>query len=253
MDAEPDTRPDPGTTPGTAMSRRRFLGTAAAAAGALIVGSRLGVAHAASHGVGPVIRPREDWAGDLLPRGPIGVELPGDVRCLVVHHSASPNDYGADAVPAILRSFYRQHTGVQGWPDVAYNFLVDRYGAIWEGRAGSAGQPVMGDATGGSQGFAQLCCFVGDHRRVAPTEAGLAAMVALLGWLADRYGIATDPGSRATFTSRGSNRWPAGTQVTVPTIAGHRDMSHTACPGEAAYALVRDVFPAAVTAWRAAP
>ncbi|MGH2689561.1 MAG: peptidoglycan recognition protein family protein, partial [Actinomycetota bacterium] len=113
------------------------------------------------------------------------------------------------------------------------------------------GQPVMGDATGGSQGFAQLCCFVGDHRQVAATEAAQAGMIALLGWLADRYRVATDPGSTTTFTSRGSNRWRAGTLVTAPTIAGHRDMSRTTCPGEAAYALVRDVFPAAVTAWRA--
>jgi hypothetical protein len=183
----------------------------------------------------------------------MGVELPGDVRCLIVHHSASPNDYGPEAVPGVLRSFYRQHTGARGWPDLAYNFLVDRYGGIWEGRTGSLGEPVMGDASGGSQGFGQLCCFIGDHRQAAPTEAAQAAMIGLLGWLADRYGIATHPDSSTTFTSRGSNRWPAGTQVTARTIAGHRDMSYTACPGDAAYALVRDVFPAAVTAWRSAP
>lgn len=242
---------DPEPVRGSAISRRRFLGAAAAAAGLVVVGP--GLARAVPQGMPPAIRPRSEWGADLPPTGPLGVELPGDVRCLVVHHSASPNDYGADAVPGLLRSFYRLHTGARGWADVSYNFLVDRYGEIWEGRAGSMGQPVMGDATGGSQGFAQLCCFIGDHRHVAPTEAARAAMIGLLGWLADRYGIATDPGSTTTFTSRGTNRWPAGTQVTVRTIAGHRDLSVTACPGDAAYALVRDVFPAAVTAWRSAP
>jgi hypothetical protein len=178
------------------------------------------------------------------------VELPGDVRFLLVHHSASSNHYGTGAVSGLIRAFYRLHTGRRGWPDVAYNFLVDRFGGIWEGRSGSVQQPVKGDATGGSQGFALLCCFIGDHRDALPTLEAQQAMISLLGWLADTYGIPTDPGSTATFVSRGSNRWATGTQVTTATIAGHRDMSRTVCPGGAAYGLVRDVFPAAVTAWR---
>jgi hypothetical protein len=179
------------------------------------------------------------------------VELPADVRFLLVHHTASPNDYPVGSVGARIRSIYRMHTGARGWADVAYNFFVDRYGGIWEGRSGSIDQPVKGDATGGSQGFALLCCFIGNHRTVAPTPEAQASMIGLLGWLADRYGIQTTPGSTTTFVSRGSNKWPAGTQVTTSTIAGHRDMSATVCPGDAAYALVKDVFPLAVTAWRA--
>jgi N-acetylmuramoyl-L-alanine amidase-like protein len=199
----------------------------------------------------PAIRPRSQWGAGLPPTGPMAAELPGDVRFLLVHHSASPNHYRVNEVPRYIRSFYALHTGSRGWPDVAYNFLVDRFGGIWEGRSGSIQQPVMGDATGGSQGFAVLCCFIGDHRDVAPTPEAQRSMVGLLGWLADTYGIATAPGSTTTFVSRGSSRWPAGTQVSTPTIAGHRDMSATVCPGDAAYGLVKGVFPLAVTAWRA--
>ena len=104
----------------------------------------------------------------------------------------------------------------------------------------------MGSATGGSQGYAQLCCFVGDHQTVAPTEAAQTSMVALLAWLAGRYGIDPSPGATTTFTSRGSQRWPAGTSVTTGTIAGHREMSSTVCPGDAAFVLVRESFPARV-------
>jgi hypothetical protein len=201
----------------------------------------------------PPVQPRAAWGGDLPPLGPLEAEADGDVRFLLVHHTAGPNDYGADEVPEILRGIYRFHTGPdKGWPDVAYNFFVDRYGGVWEGRTGSLTSPVKGDATGGSQGFALLCCFLGTHTDTPPTAEAQGAMVGLLAWLADTYGIDTAPGATASFVSRGSSNHPAGTSVTTPTISGHRDMSATTCPGDAAYALVTGSFPAAVTAAKAA-
>ena len=198
----------------------------------------------------PVIRPRSDWAGTSCPpTGPLPVELPGDVRFLLVHHTAEPgNDYVAGDVPGLLRGMYAFHTGpAKGWSDLAYNFLVDRYGGIWEGRTGSLTSPVVPSATGGTQGYDQLGCFLGDHAVVPPTPEAQASMISLLAWLAGRYGVDTTPGTTVTFVSRGSNRWPAGTPVTTATIEGHRAMSLTTCPGDAAYPLVKDVFPAAVT------
>jgi hypothetical protein len=110
---------------------------------------------------------------------------------------------------------------------------------------------VKGDATGGSQGFAQLCCLLGTFTDVPPTAEAHTAVVGLLARLADMYAIDTTPGATTTFVSRGSNRWPAGTSVTTTTIAGHRDMSQTACPGDACYALVADgTFAREVTARR---
>ena len=195
----------------------------------------------------PAIHPRSNWGADLPPRGPMEQERPEDVRFLLVHHSVSANDYPAEAVPEELRTFYRLHTSPEkGWPDLAYNFLVDRFGGIWEGRAGSIDAPVKGDATGGSQGFALLCCFIGDHRTLPPSPEAQASMVVLLAWLAARYGIDPRPGTTTSFVSRGSNRWPAGTPVTTTTIAGHRDMSRTVCPGDACYRLVRNDFPVRV-------
>lgn len=195
----------------------------------------------------PVIRPRAAWAGGLAPQGPLEVEAPGDTRFLIVHHTATASDYTDDAVPGILQSIYRYHTGPKGWPDVAYNFFVDRSGGVWEGRSGSLEAPVKGSATGGSQGFAQLCTFIGDHTQEAPTPAAQKAMVGLLALLAGRYDIDPRPGAQASFVSRGSNRWPQGHSVTTPTIAGHRDMSLTTCPGDSAYAMVTVAFPVLVT------
>lgn len=192
------------------------------------------------------VRPRADWADGLAPRGPLDVEAPGDVRFLLVHHSASANTYGPGDMPGILRSFYHHHTGTKGWPDLAYNFLVDRYGTVWEGRAGSLEDPVKGDATGGSQGFALLACLVGDHTSEPPTSEAVEALARLLAGLAARYGIDPSPGARASFVSRGSSRHPRGARVETATIAGHRDMSTTSCPGDAAYELVTSGLPARV-------
>ncbi len=197
------------------------------------------------------IRPRIDWAGTSRPpAGPIGEE---DVRLLVVHHTLIPNNaYGADDVTELLRDIYDYHTGPEkGWPDIAYNFMVDQFGTVWEARSGSLDGPVQGSATGGNQGFSQLCCFLGDLTSEPPTPAAAASMAGLLATLADRYGIDTSEGTEVDLVSRGSSRYPAGAPMTVPTLCGHRDVSLTACPGEAGYAFVTDTLPALVNALRA--
>ena len=237
------------------LNRREFLHRASAAAVSLSLFPVLsGVANAQI--LSPLadlgVRPREDWAQGLPPIRELQQERPEDVRFLLVHHTASGNSYTPEDVPGLIRGFYELHTGPdKNWPDVAYNFFIDRYGTIWEGRAGSLTGPVMPDATGGSQGFAQLGCFIGDHQTEAPSEPARLAMITLFAALADTYGIETAPGATTSFVSRGSNRFAAGTSVTTTTIAGHRDMSQTACPGDAAYQLVQQVFPSEVTAMRA--
>lgn len=246
-----------GASFGRSLSRRRFLalGGLGAAGGLLLPRRGVPVARAAPEdggvaiGAGHVVRPRDVWGANLPPTGPMAVEEPGDVRFLLVHHSASTNNYSAGDSIGFLRSFYNYHTSAtKGWPDIAYNFLVDRYGNIFEGRHGSIVSPVRGDATGGSQGFALLACFIGDHRDVAPTGEAQSAMVALLAWLAGAYSIDPAPGATTEFVSRGSNLHPAGTVVETPTITGHRTMSRTTCPGDEAFALVEHSFPEQVAA-----
>ncbi|MGK2930387.1 MAG: peptidoglycan recognition protein family protein [Acidimicrobiales bacterium] len=195
------------------------------------------------------VLPRSAWAGGLPDPSPLPVEASGDVRFLLVHHSVSPNTYAEGSVVDLLRDFHRFHTGPdKGWPDVAYNFFVDRFGRAWEGRAGSLDAPVIGDATGGNQGFSQLVCLIGDFRDEVPSPAAQDTLVRLLAHLARTYGVDPAPGARTSFVSRGSNLHRAGTEVTTATIAGHRDMSRTACPGDAAYALVTGDLPARVAA-----
>lgn len=240
---------------GAPLTRRGFLalGGLGTAAGLLLPRTLSIQAAAQTDGLpiggSHVILRRDVWGADLPPTGPMDSEAVDDVRFLLVHHSASPNDYSPEQSIRYLRSFYHYHISTEkGWPDIAYNFLVDRHGKIFEGRQGSIESPVRGDATGGSQGFALLTCFIGDHQDVAPTKAAQSAMVALLTWLAVGYGIDPRPGSTAEFVSRGSNLHPEGKVVVTPTITGHRTMSRTTCPGDRAFDLVENSFPRQVTA-----
>ena len=222
------------------VTRRQFIGATAAVA---VVGQRFALPAS-----GLTIKPRASWATNRPPLGPLDSE---EVRFLLVHHSASRNGHtGADA-PGILRSFYDFHTSPEkGWNDIAYNFLIDADGGIWEGRFGSMSDAVAGDATGGNQGFSQLVCIIGDYNAAQPSQASLNSLVSLLAWLADRFGVSTTSGAEVTFVSRGSNKWPSGASVTTPTITGHRTMSQTTCPGDNLYSYVAGSLTADVEAAR---
>lgn len=180
------------------------------------------------------VRPRSEWT-DADPSPALKAE---EARFLLVHHTAGNSQHREADVTGILQGIRSFHVGEKGWPDIAYNFLIDRYGNVWEGRAGSLDGPVQADATGGNQGFSQLVCLIGDFTAEPPTEAAQQSLVRTLAWLAARYQIDADPSSVVEFTSRGSNRWPEGTVVKTPPIAGHRDMSLTSCPGDALYPLL---------------
>lgn len=236
------------------MSRRHALGLLAAVPFGLRWTVRSGFGAGTPPTVEPapglVIRPRSAWAAG---RAPVGALSSEDARFLIVHHTASSNDVEEEHdVIEVLRQTFDFHTGPRRrWPDVCYNFFVDRAGRVWEGREGSLAGAVTADATGGSQGFAQLACLIGDFTHELPTAEALEALTRLLAWLADRDGIDTAPGAVTEFVSRGSNRWPMGTHVTAPTISGHRDMSATACPGDLFYPYLVAEVPARVTRRRA--
>lgn len=188
-----------------------------------------------------LIHPRSDWGADLVP-GPLVAET--DVRFLLVHHTEGASEYSEDGAIDQMRGVYSYHTGPdKGWSDVCYNFFVDRFGRVYEARAGSLAGAVMADATGGSQGFAQLVCLLGNFMKYQPSSEMMEATAQLLAFLADRHSISTEPGATVEFTSRGSNKWPAGSTVTGRTISGHRDMSETDCPGDNVYVLLESSLP----------
>ena len=175
-----------------------------------------------------------------------------DVRFLLVHHTASSNVVNDPA--AVIRGVYDFHTSTaKGWPDVAYNFFVAPDGSVWEGRAGSLAGPVVADATGGNQGFSQLVCLIGNHVSTPPSGPAQESLSRTLAWLATRHRLSPWAGAQATFVSRGSNRYRAGTTITTPIISPHRAVTFTACPGDAGVAALtnvrRRVFDLMAASW----
>lgn len=158
-----------------------------------------------------------------------------DNQLLVVHHTEAPGKaYEPSAVPGLIEGIYAFHTSDElGWPDIGFNFIVDEFGTIWEGRQGSIDTAIACEIEGGDVGHSQHCAFLGDFNVSAPTPLAIEAMVSLLAWLANRDRVPTGVGDTTSFISEGNDKFPAGQKVTVPTIAGHRAIADVGCPGDA--------------------
>lgn len=196
------------------------------------------------------VYPRSGWAGDS--RLPTGDLYPEEVSYLIVHHSAGPaNRTEAEAI-AEMQEIYDYQTGPNlGWADVGYNFFIDSFGRVFEGRNRSLIGAVAPDVYGGNPGFGLSICLLGDFSTELPTPQAQDALTKTLAWLADRHELETGPDAEATFTSRGSSRFPEGAEVTINTISGHRTISDTTCPGNAFRPIVNDELPTLVTEQRA--
>lgn len=151
-----------------------------------------------------------------------------------VHHSASGNDYTEADVPGLLRGFYRYHTKSLGWSDIGYNFLVDKFGRVWEGRAGGVDKLVRGAHTLGFNATSTGICVVGNYDAVAPGAPILTAVAQVAAWKLAAYG--RDPMGTVAVVSEGSDKYRARKVASLPVIDGHRDTNDTACPGGLLYA-----------------
>jgi hypothetical protein len=187
----------------------------------------------------PAIQPRAAWgAEDCVPRGD---PVFGDVQVAFVHHTVSANDYTAEEVPSIILSICRYHRNSNGWNDIGYNFLVDKFGTLWEGRAGGIDQAVVGAQAQGYNSHSTGIAEIGTHSDVPVTSATLDALARLIRWKLPLHGAPTQ--GTVTLTSGGGsdNRYNAGTPVTLNRISGHRDGDNTTCPGNALYAQLPDL------------
>lgn len=182
----------------------------------------------------PLVR-RAEWGADESQRSCIPQQL-NRYKGAVVHHTANSNTYSQAEAAALVRGIYSWHTEGLGWCDVGYQFLVDRFGTIYEGRYGSTLGAVQGAQSGGFNNETFGVAIIGDFTTSAPTEASLAAVNSVIQWQFSLDGV--DPTWNTTFTSAGNSKYPAGTLVTLPTVMGHRDNGHTTCPGDQMYTLL---------------
>ena len=191
----------------------------------------------------PNIISRAQWGADESIR--CGTpKYDNGIRAGIVHHTAGSNDYSPADSAAIIRSIYAYHTRTLGWCDIGYNALVDKYGQVFEGHAGGMDKPVEGTHTGGFNANTWAVAMIGNFDVVPPTPVQMRSVGRLLGWRLAMDGV--NPKGTVTLMSAGGpfTYFAPGAPATLPSIFTHRDVGNTACPGNAAYAVmdkIRDI------------
>src|SRR5699024_3116352 len=128
-----------------------------------------------------------------------------------------------------------------GWCDIGYQSLVDKYGNIYEGRAGGMTNAVQGAHAGGFNQNTWAISMIGDYSYNAPPQETINAVGELAGWRAKVAGF--DPTGTDTHYSEGTSyaKYSSGTPVVLKNIFAHRDVGLTACPGDAGYAQMGNI------------
>ncbi len=197
-------------------------------------GLRLGLpaAHADARSAGVAllggVHSRADWGADESIRSG-SPSYASRVDAVVVHHTAGSNDYTQADVPRRIRADYAYHVKSRGWSDLGYNLVVDKFGGIWEGRAGGLGRATIGSHAQGFNTRTLGVSLLGDMTRATPTPAALSAFDRVGAYAALTWRF--DPRTSVTLTSGGSPRFRSGARVTLPRVFGHKDTGQTACPG----------------------
>jgi putative cell wall-binding protein/endonuclease V-like protein UPF0215 family len=173
----------------------------------------------------PVIVSREQWGADeSLRRG--SPSYATNAKAVIVHHTAGSNDYTKAQSAAVVRGIYAYHTKSNGWADIGYNILIDRYGTVYEGRKGGLERAVVGahasDYNTGTVGVSVM----GNFDTGAVPAVALATLADVLAWKMEVHHI--DPSATTTIGSDSAAK-------TGSTIRGHRDVGSTACPGRNLY------------------
>ncbi|MFE7901624.1 N-acetylmuramoyl-L-alanine amidase [Streptomyces sp. NPDC057424] len=155
------------------------------------------------------------------------------VRAAFVHHTASGNNYRCSQVPSLIRSIYRYHVKSMGWRDIGYNFLIDKCGKIYEGRAGGVAKPVLGAHTLGFNSNSMGIAVLGSYGATKPSKSAVKAVARLTAWKLGLYRV--NPKGKTHLRSAGSNLYRKGKKVRLNVISGHRDGFKTECPGRKLY------------------
>ena len=181
----------------------------------------------------PLLIDREAWgANETIRRAP--PSYAAALQFALVHHTAGTNSYTASQSAAIVRGIEIYHVKGNGWNDIGYNFLVDKYGQVFEGRYGGVDKPVIGAHAEGFNTGSVGVAMIGTYGSSAPPAVARTALAKLLAWRLDIAHV--DPKSTLTWVSGGNARFAAGVPVFIRAVSGHRDTGFTACPGAALYA-----------------
>lgn len=186
-------------------------------------------------------RGRRDTIDCVIGSSVFGLGCRSDVgiRHAVVHHTVNVNDYVEADVPELLRAIQRYHMDTRGWDDIAYNFVIDRFGRIWHAREAELDEPITGGHTTGLNAESVGVAVLGTFTEVDPGQAVVDSLVAVLGWKLALHGV--DPLGDSMVRSGGGDFAEPGEKVLVDNISGHRDNQITTCPGDGLYNRIPEV------------
>ena len=156
------------------------------------------------------VRPRGAWKAE----SPVQPYVPHTPKGVSFHHTGAPWT-GRPGPEQYLRNIQAFHTGPRReWEDIAYHFLIDLDGNVWEGRPPNVrgNASIYYDPTG-----LVLISYLGDFETQELSEPQIAAGVQTAAWVIRQYGI----------------------PPTAP-LTGHRDHAPTTCPGSNIYKLLQD-------------
>ena len=178
----------------------------------------------------PTIRRRSTWGARPYVGTPV---IASALKLAIVHHSAGTNSYNADQVPNIIKNIQIWHQDGRGWRDIAYNFVVDRFGRLWEGRAGGIDKAVVGGHTFGCNTGSVGVCYLGTLTNgVTLPSSAESAVTSLLSWKFNQV-HAVPPTGTTEYAPLSSAIYPAHVVQTHPTVVGHSHFAQSACPGQA--------------------
>lgn len=136
---------------------------------------------------------------------------------LILHHTAgallAEDDYVSLNDLRRIQGVQDFHMDVRGWNDIAYSFLFDPDGNLFEGR----GEGVANGATKGYGASSYALCVMGHFDVQKPDEDLLEGIAATIVW------------------GNAHNFWP------LAITGGHRDYGTTSCPGKYLYPKIAEI------------
>jgi hypothetical protein len=158
----------------------------------------------------PSFTARATWGA----RAPRSAASTSTVNFIIVHHEEGSNSSTDWA--ARVRAVQNLHMDVNGWADIAYNYLVDPNGVPYEGRGG--GENVVGAHLCGKNTNTMGICMLGSFTSQLPTNNALYSLKRILAWKCVQRNL--DPNATGFHVDRTINR-----------VSGHRTSCSTDCPG----------------------